>query len=190
MKEVRIIVRVKNNILVTEREKLGLNQYEMARRCGICSTLYGQIENLKKYPVSRNNWSVAAQNIASVVGKPEEELFPEAFQFITKSRAEAEISFTEIQALKNPFEVFAIKETRRDILNLCRDRDLPRLLTPRESKVLLMKGGLIGDKEYGFTEIARYLGVSKARIREIYGKAIRKVHRSPRRVRRLKEHLS
>lgn len=50
-------------------------------------------------------------------------------------------------------------------------------LTPRESKVLIMRFGLDRDREYTFEQIGQMYGVTKERIRQIEAKALRKLRR-------------
>ncbi len=54
-------------------------------------------------------------------------------------------------------------------------------LTPREEKVLKMRFGITEDKEYTLEEIGDLLGVTRERIRQIEGKALRKLRHPLRR---------
>jgi RNA polymerase sigma factor (sigma-70 family) len=56
-------------------------------------------------------------------------------------------------------------------------------LTPREEKVITMRFGLDGDREYALEEVGNRFGVGKERIRQIEARALRKLrHPSRRRI--------
>jgi RNA polymerase primary sigma factor len=62
-------------------------------------------------------------------------------------------------------------------------------LTPREVRVLRMRFGLEGEDTYTLREVGEKLGVTRERIRQIEGKALRKL-RHPRYRRKLRGYLS
>jgi RNA polymerase primary sigma factor len=61
-------------------------------------------------------------------------------------------------------------------------------LSPRESQVLRWRFGLYDGHEYTLEEVGQKFGLTRERIRQIEGKALRHL-RHPRRVRELKEYL-
>jgi RNA polymerase primary sigma factor len=61
-------------------------------------------------------------------------------------------------------------------------------LTPREARVLRMRFGLDGDRAHTLKEVGERIGVTRERVRQIVGKAIRKL-RHPRHSRVLRDHL-
>jgi len=61
-------------------------------------------------------------------------------------------------------------------------------LTPREEKVLRMRFGIGEEREYTLEEVGEYFNVTRERIRQIEGKALRKL-RHPLRSKNLKELL-
>jgi RNA polymerase primary sigma factor len=61
-------------------------------------------------------------------------------------------------------------------------------LSPRESQVLRLRFGLSDGNEYTLEEVGQKFGLTRERIRQIEGKALRQL-RHPRRVRELKEYL-
>lgn len=62
-------------------------------------------------------------------------------------------------------------------------------LTPREARILRLRFGLEGEETYTLREVGEKLGVTRERIRQIEGKALRKL-RHPRHSRKLREYLS
>ncbi|MBU1200347.1 RNA polymerase sigma factor RpoD [Patescibacteria group bacterium] len=82
----------------------------------------------------------------------------------------------------SPYEVTS-KQLMHESLEFALDA-----LTERESKVLKMRFGLAGSKPLTLEEVGRYFGVTRERIRQIEGKAIRKL-RHPSRKRKLQDFL-
>lgn len=61
-------------------------------------------------------------------------------------------------------------------------------LSPREARVLRLRFGLDNDKAFTLEEVGEKFGLTRERIRQIEGKALRRL-RHPRRARQLKEYL-
>lgn len=66
--------------------------------------------------------------------------------------------------------------------------DVMACLTPRERKVLTLRFGLEDGRAMTLEEVGRELGVTRERIRQIEGKALRKL-RIPSRSRKLKDYI-
>ncbi|MCK9293253.1 sigma-70 family RNA polymerase sigma factor, partial [archaeon] len=80
----------------------------------------------------------------------------------------------------DPYQYFinqALKKAIDDIL---------KTLTDREEKVLRLRYGLLDGKTYTLEEVGREFGVTRERIRQIEGKALRKL-RQPSRKKKLKD---
>ena len=54
-KELRFIAQIKNNRLLRIREEMKMNQSEFAKLLGVTNTFYGRMENLKFYPLIKND---------------------------------------------------------------------------------------------------------------------------------------
>ena len=83
---------------------------------------------------------------------------------------------------------FIARDTRDSPVETVLSKDLAQhtskvlsTLTPREEKVLKMRFGITEDKEYTLEEIGDLLGVTRERIRQIEGKALRKLRHPLRR---------
>jgi RNA polymerase primary sigma factor len=61
-------------------------------------------------------------------------------------------------------------------------------LSPREARVLRLRFGLDDGNPYTLEEVGRKFGLTRERIRQIEGRALRQL-RHPRRARQLKEYL-
>ena len=62
-------------------------------------------------------------------------------------------------------------------------------LTPREARILRLRFGLHNGRSYTLEEVGQKFGLTRERIRQIEGKALRRL-RHPRRSRQLREYLS
>ena len=62
-------------------------------------------------------------------------------------------------------------------------------LTPREARILRLRFGMQDGRSYTLEEVGQKFGLTRERIRQIEGKALRRL-RHPRRSRQLKEYLS
>ena len=62
-------------------------------------------------------------------------------------------------------------------------------LTPREARILRLRFGLLDGRSYTLEEVGQKFGLTRERIRQIEGKALRRL-RHPRRSRQLKEYLA
>ncbi|MBE7511945.1 MAG: sigma-70 family RNA polymerase sigma factor [Anaerolineales bacterium] len=74
--------------------------------------------------------------------------------------------------------------------NLLRERmeEVLATLTPREARILRLRFGLVNGKQYTLEEVGQKFGLTRERIRQIEGKALRRL-RHPRRSRRLRDFL-
>jgi len=69
-----------------------------------------------------------------------------------------------------------------------RINDVLSTLSPREARIIRLRFGLDCDKSYTLEEVGRKFGLTRERIRQIEGKALRRL-RNPRQARLLREYL-
>ena len=62
-------------------------------------------------------------------------------------------------------------------------------LTPREARILRLRFGLQNGRAYTLEEVGQKFGLTRERIRQIEGKALRRL-RHPRRARQLRDYLT
>ena len=62
-------------------------------------------------------------------------------------------------------------------------------LSPREARILRLRYGLDNGRAYTLQEVGRKFGLTRERIRQIEGKALRRL-RHPRRSRQLRDYMS
>jgi RNA polymerase sigma factor (sigma-70 family) len=185
MKELRVILRVKNNRLVELREQLGMNQAKFARAIGVSPATYNALECLRESPLGKTGWRKVAKLISEFHGLGYDELFPESILAIHSPVAERRVDVHELRALmgrgsvemaRSPDEVLV----RKELASAC--RRVIGTLTPREERVI--RDRFEGD---GMTlvEVGERFDVQPERIRQIEAKALRKL-RHPSRSKRLK----
>lgn len=81
--------------------------------------------------------------------------------------------------------------TQSTYQNLLRDKveEVLSTLNPREARILRLRFGLHNGRPYTLEEVGRKFGLTRERIRQIEGKALRRL-RHPRRARQLRDYLS
>jgi RNA polymerase primary sigma factor len=92
-------------------------------------------------------------------------------------------SFVEDKATPTP--------TQSAYENLLRDKieEVLSTLSPREARILRLRFGLHNGRPYTLEEVGQKFGLTRERIRQIEGKALRRL-RHPRRSRQLRDYLS
>lgn len=145
MKDIRVIVRIKNNILISKREELKLNQMDMANVIGVSSQKYKDIENLKIYPIDKHGeWWPEALDIAEYFNMNVEDIFPEAMSHIKTNKNTFNISSNNMQSLASASDPIKLLETKESKNNINKALDT---LTPREKDILEQRFGLNGKEE-------------------------------------------
>lgn len=174
MKDIRLSIRAKNNHLVRFREARGWSQSQMARKIGVAPTYYGQVENLKMYPVTQSGkWNKIARDISSLIGKPEEELFPEVFSKIISNKIEREVGLDEITVQNQPLML----EVQPDVLVhrqeiKARIREKLNLLNAEQQRIIKLRFGLDGP-EHTLDQIGVSECLSRQRVHQIEHTALR-----------------
>lgn len=100
-KEFRVRMRLRNNLLVERRERLGLNATEMAKQIGLPYSTYLSYEGMKVHPVSAKTgfWRDTAMRIARFHNVEPETLWPDAVLAVKTVKAEREVGGAELQKL-------------------------------------------------------------------------------------------
>jgi RNA polymerase primary sigma factor len=91
-------------------------------------------------------------------------------------------NFVEDEVSPSPIQS-AYQAMLRDKLN-----EILQDMPPREARVLRLRFGLDDGIEYTLEEVGQKFGLTRERIRQIEGKALRRL-RHPRRVRQLRDYL-
>lgn len=179
------------NMRVT-RQKLGLSQKALGELVGKSSCFISQFETLRAFPIP-----AIQEKIAEVLGVPVESIFPQWLKefklgAIPAAIEERSISLKEAisQRLISP-EVLMIEGPEEEVEQKLLQDQVQRLLkdlTSCQKRVLNLRFGLEDGTERTLEETGQALGVSREKIRQIEGRALRRL-RHPTRSRLLKEFL-
>lgn len=180
MKEFRLQIRIKNNLLVKRREDLGLSLKEASKEMGISLAMLMNYENLKADPLHRSNlvYKDSALKIADFYKCMPEDLWPETVLRVEKNRIQREVSAAQIGHLLGistvyaslpPDELCEFKEAT-DEVNWVLDQ-----MNPREKDMVMRYHGMGEYDEHTFEKIASHYNLSANRVQQIINKVYRKM---------------
>jgi DNA-binding CsgD family transcriptional regulator len=202
MKDVRLEIKVRNNLILRRMEELGIKTpAELARRSGVDAGRVGDLINMKRSPLKSGSdplvpkWLSIVEKIAIILECSPEDLFSETQRAIEYLKTERSFFLeVDIEQLRRAEIGGAMSESALlvDGLDVVERVDRSRVirnilttLTPREEKVIRMLYGLDDGKEYSLSEVGLCLSISSERVRQIEAMALRKLRR-PSRIRRLR----
>lgn len=177
-KDIRLLVRLKNNQLLSRRENLGMTVKAMADLIGISYNQYCKFENLKLNPVSERTgiWTGPARKVAMYFDASPEVLWPDWVRQLKSVEMVREVDWEDAQHLLmgdytqrralHPYEVaesFQLKEQIERALGTLEERD----------RDFLVRAFGIGVPQETEAEIARAEGLSRSRVNQIIGRAVR-----------------
>jgi transcriptional regulator with XRE-family HTH domain len=188
MKQLRAILTLRNNQLLSRREKLGVSQEQIGQAIGVAGGTYGDYERLAADPIKGGKWKDSALKIAEYFGVHPDDLWPEQIRRIQINRVEAELdacmfagrmigdNTRRIMMLNSGEQVANLAALRSDL------RAVIGTLTPMEQKLIEMyMDGL------STSDIAREIGVSAQRAWQIKERVARKM-RHPSRCKRFEKY--
>jgi len=176
LKDYRVELKVKNNLLASAMERKGIaSAAELARQSGIHQAYIGRYLNLQESIYDfRGEYRPQFMKLCEFFNLMPDELYPEAQMSeplkTNKKTIEAdahELVRLEADAL-DPAQIIELGSRREAILGMLGS------LTKRESDVVSLRLGFEGG-EHTWEQIGNIYGVSKERVRQIYGKALRKL---------------
>jgi RNA polymerase sigma factor (sigma-70 family) len=168
-------VKIKNGPLLRALRMRGFqNARQFCLKTGMPQTEVGKYLSLTRAPINRRGeWNKSALKLAQHLRLPPDSLFPEQHleRALAKASGEIEVSSEEVSLLiENESET---SSEERERLYLALEAAL-RTLTPREERVIRLRFGL-GCKPHSLDEVGERQDVSRERVRQIEGKAIRKL---------------
>lgn len=180
VKDIRLIIKSKNNRLFKEREKLGFNQVDMAKFVGISTQKYTRFENMQETILDRRgNIKKACLKIATRLMLPFDYLFPEHLKGIKTKTVVKEISFEAFALASGNYSEISANDvidniTSREYLA----NEMLEVLSYREKEVIKSRFGFNDEEEKkSLQDIAVEQDVTKERIRQIEKLAIMKIRR-------------
>jgi len=170
----RVEMHLKNNRLVRLREARGWNQREMANAVGVMNQHYNALECLRMSPRNRKGWRPIVRKIAEFYKMLPEDIFPEALDDVTKTRAVLEVQTADISEKRR-----YITEPSNPLIAMIEREDLDDLYTglsdlkERHRLAVCANYGLMEfDREHTLVEIGKMLGVSRSRAGQIIQEGI------------------
>jgi len=192
MKELRLLVRLKNNRLVERREALGLTLRAMAEVIGVRRDHYQDMETLRRRPVDEEGqWTQDALQVAEYFDCDPRELFPEAVVAVREPVVERRLNGAEVvplalsahteRFLLPPDESIAAREESEQL------RKIVATLPTREQEVLTKVYGLDNKEPQTISQLTKTDPTQPCRVRldqlknnglSHAGNIIRKIERS------------
>jgi RNA polymerase sigma factor (sigma-70 family) len=181
MKTFRVLVKMRNNLLIERREELGLSPRQFAEKVGLNYGLYLKLESMRDSPLGANgDWRPAALWIAEYHAVSLDELWPEAVRQVEQASAMRLMDRHELAALGGG----QAREARQLMMA---DPDLPiselelrdavtkavGQLCPRDEGLLRARFG----HELTLEELGEQMSLSKQRVLQRELRAMRKLRR-------------
>jgi RNA polymerase sigma factor (sigma-70 family) len=196
MKDTRLILLFKNNLLLKEIEKKYSSVAEFCRVKNLSDVIVGQYINFKLSPITKIKlknskpamggyyWKSSVLKIAAALKAEPSYLFPQQHWDEKKNKFQLELDSAEMISYNDNRYLEPLYENR--IMEFDKNIILKLLatLTPREEAVIRARYGL-NQTEKTFEQIAEMFNLSGERIRQIEAKALRKL-RHPMRKKRLR----
>jgi len=179
MKQLRVTVSIRNNLLQQRRLELGMNQRELCDAVGIQRSFYAGLECMTVSPFGRGkerHWRAPVLALAAFHGLPPEDLFPQEILAMRGGKRELSCDVTEFAELAagGPEALMRLRDRLGSVRPL-----LVEALTPREAKILIRRFGLDGELPDKLEDI-RGKGkkrVSRERVRQLEVQALNKLRK-------------
>ncbi len=182
MEEVRVEIRVRNNVLYHAIYDNYASIAAFSRQCGLHMTYIGDLINLKKSPIGkRGNWLPFCVRLSEILKINIDLLFPlKLYQLESPKRAIElslhELSATDISRLKclptvsEPYLEIVETELLETI-----EQSIAQF-SPKEEEMIRLKFGLNPEhREYSYEEIGRKFDISGGRVNQIIAKLTRRL---------------
>ena len=180
MKDLRIILKIKNNLILKRAEELWgheISQGKIEENIGLSQGSLSAFLNFSQNPLKAikkrgkivtYEWRSIPLKIADALGVEPEDIFPEHLRESRRNKYEFEIQSERlIENLQNDPEEIVFKNEIKEHLH-----NALSLITPREQEILKLRFGLLGEDPMTLEEIGGKFDLSKERIRRIEQKAL------------------
>lgn len=193
----RIKITVRNNLLLTAIEEAGYKSVaSFARAANLRQTDLQQFVSLRKPPINMDGtFCPAAKKLMETLGAAPHDLWTTEQLTMSLHRNTVEnvvttkflLDATSMQsvlgenvlklegATYEDIETPEQNRTKKDLVAMVKEAF--EYLTPRERNVLSMRFGLNNQREHTLEEVAKHFRVTRERIRQVEGKAFRKLRR-------------
>jgi RNA polymerase sigma factor (sigma-70 family) len=190
MKEIRVKVSVRNNLIMEAIEKRGYKYLtEFARDNGVRTQYFDELVTMRIRPINEFNgqFCPAAKKLMEILGCAPCELFTkeQLTLKLNKNTSQLKLSMNDIKQLMTSDVNGLYIENKSldeevDSHNLKnRINNALSYLTPRQATILTYRYGLNDCGEKSLDDISKQLDISTERVRQIEFKALRKIRDFP-----------
>jgi len=174
--DVRLVIRAKNNLLLTRIEEQGFpTAAAFCRRANVTYQTLNEFTCMRLSPRMKNGeWRKSALDIAEALGTPPEDLWSTEQQELTDPVKPAEVVMSMAEygrrlAASNPERQIEARQYRELIASAV------DTLKPLERQIVRRRFGLETGEAETYRAIGRDFGVTGARVQEIERRAIRRM---------------
>ena len=164
-----IKISVRNGRLLKAIRARYASVADLARKCHLHQTRVNSLVTMKVKPFNQNGWTDLALDVAAMVGKEPEYLWPDHLRELKLARSTSE---TEV-GLDSVKKIIQDGSTEKTLSQISAISTLSKTLTPRERQCLAMRFAV----GHTLDETAKIFGVTRERARQLEAKAIRKMKR-------------
>ena len=166
-KDFNLKVTVRNGRLLNAIRKRYESVADLARQMGRSPANINPLVTMTVKPVNEKGWTNLALDVAAMVGKEPEDIWPKYMREIKLKKATAEVSM-DLDSVK---QIMADGSSEKSLSQIGVIKQLSEGLSPREKQVLDMRW----MKNQTLEECSKVVGLSRERIRQIESKTFRKM---------------
>lgn len=183
MKEARIELKVKNNILYNEIMKRASNVRQFCQKYGFSESSVGHLLCLREAPWSSrlkdNGWRRVSRRLSKLFHMLAEDLFPTDLYILEKTEAVMEVSVEALSLGHHPAlmiesseDQYMRKEAQEEV------HKLMSILRPRDCEIICDRYGIGTDRvPMTYRDIGSKYKISQTRVQQIERISIRKLRR-------------
>jgi len=162
-----IKVTVRNARLLEAIRKKYESVADISRKMGQHHSTVNSLVTMKIKPINEKGWTNLALDVAAMVGKEPENIWPKYMREIKLKKATAEVSM-DLDSVK---QIMADGSSEKSLSQISAIKKLSADLSPREERILQLRW----IEDHTLEECGKIFGVSSERIRHIESKAFRKM---------------
>ena len=165
MEDFNVKITVRNNRLLQAIRKKYESVAALARKMGRSQGGVNALVSMKVKPITEKGWTQLASDVAAMVGKEPEQLWPEHLQDIRLSTSTSEFTI-DMEGVK---QIMSDNSTEKMIAHSQVLQQLNTRLTDKQKKVIDMRF----NQNMSLEETGKVLGLSRERVRQIECRSLR-----------------